>query len=119
MKLLIADDNRNVRKILRSICNDFFDQIIECEDGSDAVEIYSRESPDLILMDIKMKKMDGIEATKILVSENPGAKVIIVSQFNEKIYVDAALKAGAVEYVNKENLRRIEEILRTKSYKKG
>jgi DNA-binding NarL/FixJ family response regulator len=62
-------------------------------------------------MDIKMKVMDGIEATEKIISSHPDAKVIIVSQYNDESTIDAAKNAGAIEFVSKENLLKVIEII--------
>ena len=116
MKLLIADDNKEIRKMLKSICSHMFYEIIECDDGDLAVEIYQDEKPDWVLMDIKMKRMDGIEATKIINEKYPDAKIIVVSQYDDKSIIDAALNSGAVEFVGKTDLSRIEKVIQ-ESYK--
>jgi CheY-like chemotaxis protein len=112
MKLLIVDDNAEIRKMLKSICSHMFYQILECDDGDLAIELYKDERPDWVLMDIKMKRMDGITAAKEIKVKYPDAKIIIVSQYNDESFIDAAINSGAVEYVNKEDLSRIEEIIK-------
>ncbi len=114
MKLLIADDNKEIRKILKSICSHIFFEILECDDGDLAVEIYKDKKPDWVLMDIKMNRMDGIEATKIINEEYPDAKIIVVSQYDDKNIIDAAMNSGAVEFVGKDDLSRIEKIIEEK-----
>jgi two-component system, NarL family, response regulator DegU len=116
MTLLIADDNREMRKMLKSICEEFFDETIECADGNEAVEVFRKFKPDWTIMDIKMNKMDGIEATEKIISEYPDAKVIIVSQYTDKAFIEAAFNSGAMEFVNKDNLTRIEEIIDIKNF---
>jgi len=66
------------------------------------------------LMDIKMKRMDGIKATMNIKLKFPEAKIIMVSQYNDKSIIEESFKSGAVEFVSKENLMRIEEIIKTK-----
>lgn len=111
MKLLIADDNTDMRKMLKSICVNVFNNILECDDGDSAVRIYREEKPDWVLMDIKMKRMDGISATMEIKSNHPEAKIIIVSQYNDDIVIAEAMKTGAAGFVNKEDLSKIIEII--------
>ncbi len=75
--------------------------IAEANDGKDAVEKALSLKPDIILMDLVMKQMDGIEATKLIMNEWPEAKIIIVTSFidDEKVY--PALEAGATSYMLK------------------
>ena len=112
MKLLIVDDNREIRDMLKIICSHLFVRILECDDGVSAVKIYNNEKPDWVLMDIKMKKMDGISATEKIISNYPDAKIIIVSQFNDRNFINSAKNSGAIEFVSKEDLTKIEEIIK-------
>ena len=112
MKLLIVDDSPVMRSILKGICNEHFSEINECEDGDDAIKAYEEQQPDWVLMDIKMKRMDGITATKEIKIKHPEAKIIIVSQFNDKRIIEASIKSGAKEFVNKDDLERIQEIIK-------
>ena len=111
MKLLLVDDNDRIRKMMRSIYSPHFDEVIECSDGTDAVIAFNKNLPDWVVMDIKMAAMDGIEATAKIISSQPDAKVIIVSQYKDEITIDAAKRAGAVEFVSKENLYKVIEVI--------
>lgn len=111
MKLLLVDDNERIRSVMRNICSASFDEVIECKDGNEAVEVFDKTLPDWVVMDIKMKEMDGIEATEKILLQHPEAKVIIVSQYNDESTIDAAKNAGAVEFVSKENLYKVVEVI--------
>lgn len=111
MKLLLVDDNDRIRKMMRSIYSPHFDEVIECSDGTDAVIAFNKNLPDWVVMDIKMAAMDGIEATAKIISSQPDAKVIIVSQYNDETTIDAAKRAGAVEFVSKSNLYKVIEVI--------
>ena len=108
MKLLIADDNIEMREMLKSIYNQYFIEIIECSDGDEAVKAFTSFKPDWVFMDIKMSRMDGIKATEEIVKKFPEAKIIIVSQYNDEDTIQSALKSGAFQFVNKDNLLAIE-----------
>lgn len=101
--------------MMKSIYFPYFEEVIECSDGSEAVIAYSDFNPDWVVMDIKMKTMDGIEATKKIIASHPEARVIIVSQFNDTSTIDTAINAGAVEFVNKENLSRVIDVINNKN----
>lgn len=101
--------------MMRNMYSPHFEEIIECGDGTEAVTTFNDSNPDWVVMDIKMKTMDGIEATKKIISSHPNAKVIIVSQFNDTSTIDTAINAGAVEFVNKENLSRVIDVINTKN----
>jgi CheY-like chemotaxis protein len=111
MKLMIVDDNEDVRIFLRSLFEDTADEIIECSDGLSAVESYAKFLPDYVLMDIEMKKMDGLTATEIIIKENPGAKIIIVTSHNNANLKEAAKLLGAAAFVSKDNLFELENII--------
>jgi len=111
MKLLLVDDNDRIRKIMRNMCSAHFDEVIECCDGTEALAAFHLSIPDWVIMDIRMKKMDGIEATEKIIASHPEAKIIVVSQYNDEPTIDAAKKVGAVEFVNKENLSNVIEFI--------
>jgi DNA-binding NarL/FixJ family response regulator len=77
---------------------------MECSDGMEALGEYSVHHPDWVVMDVKMKKMDGLEATKLIHQYYPKAKVMIVSEYNDPKMRSAAHQAGAKAFVSKENL---------------
>ena len=112
MKLLIADDNIEMRQMLKSIYYKYFAEIFECSDGDEAVKTFTEFKPDWVFMDIKMKRMDGIKATEEIIKKYPHAKIIIVSQYNDEDTIQASLKSGAVQFVNKDNLLAIEDIIK-------
>lgn len=112
MKLLIVDDSSKFRVLLKSICRDLFEEIIECEDGDQAVEICKQEKPDFVLMDIKMKRVNGLSATRQIKEFLPAIQVIILSQFRDQLFIDEAFSVGALGYVNKENISAIETIIK-------
>ncbi|TSB47954.1 response regulator [Alkalicoccobacillus porphyridii] len=100
MKLLIVDDHHVVRKGLvyfleaASIVKD----IIEAGTGEEAVQLYQKHKPDVVLMDIDMPIMDGIQATEMIVNEFPEARILILTSFSDQDYVIPALRAGACGY---------------------
>ena len=116
MKLMIVDDNPDIRKILKSICFNLFDEIIECSDGDEAIESYLTNNPEWTLMDIKMKRIDGLTAASEITSRNPLAKIIMISQYSDELIVEASRSSGAIEFVNKENLLKIKEIITSNEY---
>ncbi|RBW71136.1 response regulator transcription factor [Bacillus taeanensis] len=103
IRVLFADDHEMVRIGVSTYLSSQsdIDVIAEADDGDDAVKLALELKPDIILMDLVMKKMDGIEATKEIINTWPKAKIIIVTSFldDEKVY--PALQAGAVSYMLK------------------
>ena len=103
-KIVIIDDHQLFREGVKRIL-DFestFDVIAEGDDGVDALRLYEEYSPDVILMDINMPQMNGIEATEQLIAKYPEAKVIMLSIHDDESYVSHALKSGALGYMLKE-----------------
>ena len=97
MKLLLVDDHEMVRLGLKSYLSmqDGVDQVLEASDGQEGVELALQERPDVIIMDIVMPHMTGIEATLAILKEWSDAKILILTSYldNEKIY--PVLDAGA------------------------
>jgi CheY-like chemotaxis protein len=111
MKLLVVDDNADMRRLLRNLLEDVAEQIDECADGIEALVAYMRFRPDWVLMDIKMKALDGIEASSRIMATFPDAKILIVTDYDDEELRDEARRAGACGYVVKDNLIAIREIL--------
>jgi CheY-like chemotaxis protein len=111
MKILIVDDHKGMRELMRSYLPAVFDEIYECVDGSDALDCYREHLPDWVLMDWKMKRMDGIAATRQIIAAYPQARILLVTNFDDDNLRRAAREAGASHYVVKENLLLILEII--------
>jgi CheY-like chemotaxis protein len=111
MTLLIVDDNAAVRRMIRRVVVDLVSDIRECADGATAVTVYAKLHPDVVLMDIEMSGVDGITATRQILSAFPNARVIIVTGYNDEPLRAAAREAGACGYVLKENLLELRALL--------
>ena len=111
MTLLIVEDNRQMRQMIRRAVEDIAAEIYECGDGAGAVAAYREHRPDWVLMDLQMGEMDGLTATRDLVSAFPAAKILIVTNHDHPRLRQAAREAGACEYVVKENLLAIRPFL--------
>lgn len=103
IKILIADDQNLIRQSLEIVLNaqnDF--QVTDAvENGKEVIRAVRREKPDIILMDIRMPEMDGVQCTKILKENYPNIKIIILTTFDDDEYVFSALKYGASGYLLK------------------
>jgi CheY-like chemotaxis protein len=111
MKLLIVEDNSGVRRLIRSMVASVADEIRECADGAEALALYAAERPDFVLMDIQMKTMDGITATRRITAVDPSARVIMVTDYDQPDLREAARQAGACGYVVKNDLLEIGRLL--------
>ncbi|MFJ7745085.1 response regulator [Peribacillus sp. NPDC097295] len=102
--IIIIDDHQLFREGVKRIL-DFessFDVIAEGDDGSEAMDLVEEHKPDVVIMDINMPNMNGVEATRLLVQRYPDTKVIILSIHDDENYVQHALKTGAQGYLLKE-----------------
>lgn len=104
IQVLIADDHQLFRRGLRIVCEDDggFEVVGEAEDGREAVSMVRRLRPDVIMMDIHMPVMDGVQATRHIIEENPEARVIVLTVYRKDEYVFEAVKAGARGYLLKD-----------------
>lgn len=102
--MLIVDDNAMVRQLIAEIMKPVAMEIRECADGEDALPAYNKLKPDMVLMDVRMKRVDGIEATRRIRKVHPAAKVIIVTDVDDNAVRQAARTAGACGYALKDNL---------------
>lgn len=112
MRLMIVDDNADMRRLVTSFVKKNGDSIVECEDGSQAVESYRNFLPDWVLMDIEMPIKDGLTATREICAAYPHARVVMVTRHSDHATRAAAAEAGACHYVQKENLFELRGILR-------
>ncbi len=102
--ILIAEDNPLMKKLLRCMVADLDGLIVECADGEDACRLYEQHCPDWVLMDVSMQIMDGLTATRWIVSRCPSAKVIIITNHNDAATRARAFEAGACGFLVKDNL---------------
>lgn len=106
LRVLLVDDQELFRDIARSMfsSSDDFEVIAEAEDGIDAVNAYLELCPDLVLMDVQMARMNGLEATREILRGDPNARVVITSMRSEPEYQRLALDMGAVGFIPKREL---------------
>jgi CheY-like chemotaxis protein len=101
MRILIVEDNSEMRKTIRRFIASSDDKVKECEDGIDALETYKTFQPDWVLMDYEMKYKDGIKATSEIINADPNAKIILISQYNDQEIIDSAIRSGALKFIPK------------------
>ena len=103
IRILIADDHTVVRQGLRLLCEGLggFTVVAEAGNGSQAVALARTMQPDVILMDIIMPDVDGVEATRQILRENPAARIIVLTMYRQEQYMLDAIRAGARGYLLK------------------
>jgi DNA-binding NarL/FixJ family response regulator len=104
IRVLVADDQALVRSGFRLIleAREDIDVVGEAENGAEAVELALRLDPDVILMDVRMPKLDGVEATRQLTAAGSKARVVILTTFDLDEYVHEAIRAGASGFLLKD-----------------
>jgi DNA-binding NarL/FixJ family response regulator len=104
IRLLLVDDQPLIRTGFRMILEETFDIDIvgEAQDGAEAVRLAAALDPDVILMDVRMPGVDGVEATRRIVSADPAARVLILTTFDLDEYAFSALRAGASGFILKD-----------------
>jgi two-component system chemotaxis response regulator CheY len=100
-EVLIADDSEFMRNLLREILEEDHEIVDEVENGVEAVEVFKKEQPDLVMMDIVMPIRDGIEATDEIKNKAPNASVIMCTSVGQEEKMKEAVKAGADGYITK------------------
>lgn len=102
--VLIADDHAIVREGLRTILGfqEGVEVVGEASDGLEAVDLAQRLLPDVVLMDIRMSKLDGVEATRRIKAQNPQIGVIVLTNYDDDRYVFEGIEAGASGYLLKD-----------------
>lgn len=109
--LLIVDDNPQMRRLVRNIASNLADEIYECEDGDEVLMNFENFHPDWVVMDIEMKRIDGIRATDLLVGRYPETKVIIMTKHNDAETRHAAFEAGAWAFCGKDDLISLRSLI--------
>lgn len=110
MKVLIVEDSQPMRHLISSIVGDLA-EVFECEDGGQALSMYEQHRPNWVLMDVRMKDMNGIEATRQIISKYPDAQVMIVTTYDDDRLRKSTCRAGACGYVLKDDLLALRRIL--------
>jgi DNA-binding NarL/FixJ family response regulator len=104
LRLLIADDHKLVREGMRSLLEQTIDgiEIVEAKDGHEAVSLAIATMPRVVLMDIQMPGRNGLDATRQIVRQVAGVKVLVLSIHQDEEHMLQALRAGAAAYLAKD-----------------
>ncbi len=104
IRVLLADDHRLFRQGLRQICEvkGGFEVVGEAENGQEAVDLAHQLKPDVILMDISMPVLDGVQATSLITEDDSSVRIIILTMYRRDDYVFDAIRAGARGYLLKD-----------------
>ncbi len=111
---MVVDDNSDWRQFVRSVFGRDY-SIIECADGATAVDQYSTQRPDWVLMDIVMSPMDGLAAASLIKARYPEARIIFTTQHSESFLRDKAAALAPSGFVLKDEFWRLWEIISEKS----
>lgn len=103
IKVLLVDDHTLVRAGLKRVLEETpdIDVVAEASNGIDAIVEFERVVPDVVILDISMPDMDGLETTKKLISEHPDARILVLTVYPEDYYAARVIKAGALGYLTK------------------
>jgi DNA-binding NarL/FixJ family response regulator len=103
-RILIVDDHAAVRRALAGLISTTtdFETIGEARSGSEAVQLVERYQPDIVLMDISMPGMDGIEATRGIIAKHPATTVVVLTSHDGSARIVDAVEAGASDFVLKD-----------------
>jgi len=112
MMILIAEDNPLMRKMIRSLVEDLASEIIECADGAAALRLYEEHLPAWVLMDVAMRPVDGLSATRAIRARFQSARVVIVTDYDDAETRRCAFEAGASEFFGKDYLLPLRSLIK-------
>ena len=114
-KIMLVDDAAFMRMMVKNaLTKSGYDNFVEAQDGAEAVKKYDEEKPDMVIMDITMPNMDGLQALKTIRENDPNAKVVMCTAMGQEGMVVDAIKSGAKDFIVKPfNADRIVQTVNT------
>lgn len=106
MTVLIVEDNAGIRRVIRRNLSRAVTAVWECSDGLGALAAFQEYRPDVVLMDIQMPGMDGVDTMNAIRSEFPGSRFIVLTTYQGDVQALRAIRAGAAGYLLKNMLRK-------------
>ncbi len=105
-KILLTDDEPHIRKFIGLVLRQYgAPQILEAGDGAVAVRLYAEQKPDLVLLDVNMPNLDGLQALAQIKQADPDALVVMLTSLANRQTVEECLRLGAVDYIRKDTPR--------------
>lgn len=101
-KIMLVDDAAFMRMMIKNtLTQQGYTDIVEAQDGAEAVTKFAAENPDLVFMDITMPNMDGLQALKKIKEDHPGARIVMCTAMGQETMVLDAIKSGAQDFIVK------------------
>ncbi|HLA44348.1 MAG TPA: response regulator transcription factor [Aggregatilineales bacterium] len=116
IRIILVDDHKVVHQALADMISfiDDFELVAQGSNGKEAIHLCQEFIPDVVLMDVVMPEIDGIEATRIILAHHPNIKILALSSFQDDVSVNSMLRSGAAGYVLKNaSVDELESIIRT------
>jgi len=110
-RVLVVDDSPRVRRTIREILEGAGAHVEECSDGDEVLEAFERFVPDWVFMDLRMARVDGLQATRLLKKAHPEARVAVVTEMDQPDLRRGAREAGAESFVSKTDLLVLRDLL--------
>jgi len=104
MRIMIVDGNAEMRAMIRHVVRGLCDEVFECQSGEEAMVVYDHWKPDLMLMEMQLPGMDGIDTMQSIMRSDPAAHVVFVTDVDAGTCRQGALNSGAMAVFSKENL---------------
>lgn len=112
MKVLIVDDSSFMRKRLKALLKDAGHQVVgTAKDGLEGFELYEALKPDLVIMDVTMRGVDGIEGARMIKEAHPDARIVFMSLVKDPAVIDKAKCIGGLDFIEKKDHQRLLDIL--------